>query len=175
MAALRQIIKNGTVVEDDWEVLRPEAGSAPEQAAVPAGKVLVPLKVWRAQYAQLRQRPDVGVWFASDERAEDLGADAAGLPLIAVDFPKFADGRGYSIAYHLRNRLGYRGELRAIGDVLRDQLFYMHRVGFDAFAVRQDKDIQAAVRSLGDFSVGYQASADEALPLFRRAQRGTAA
>jgi len=174
MDALRRIIKDGALLEDDWEVLRPEAESAPEQVAVPPGKVIVPLKVWLAQRAQLRQRADVGVWFASDERAEDLGEDAAGLPLIAVDFPKFADGRGYSIAYHLRNRQGYRGELRAIGDVLRDQLFYMHRVGFDAFAVRQDKDIRAAAQSLADFSLSYQASTDDPQPLFRRVAREAA-
>ncbi|MDR0481468.1 MAG: DUF934 domain-containing protein [Gallionellaceae bacterium] len=168
----RQIIKNGALVGDDWNVLRPAADSDFSQLEVPAGKVLVPLQLWLAQRERLRARTDVGVWFASDERAEDLGADAAGLPLIAVDFPKFADGRGYSIAYHLRNRLGYRGELRAIGDVLRDQLFYMHRVGFDAFALRQDKDIQAALQSLHDFSTSYQASSDEAQPLFRRAARG---
>jgi uncharacterized protein (DUF934 family) len=89
-----------------------------------------------------------------------------------VDFPKFADGRGYTIAYRLRKRAGYRGELRAIGDVLRDQLFYMHRAGFDAFAVRADKDIQEALKSLQDFSVTYQGSTDDAQPLFSRVARG---
>ncbi|MGA9665176.1 MAG: DUF934 domain-containing protein, partial [Gallionella sp.] len=92
--------------------------------------------------------------------------------VIAVDFPKFADGRGYSIARLLRTRLGYRGELRAIGDVLRDQMFYMQRVGFDAFAARTDKDIGDARRGLSDFTFSYQASSDERLPLFRRVQRG---
>jgi uncharacterized protein (DUF934 family) len=114
---------------------------------------------------------DIGVWFASDERAEDLQNEVEKFSVIAVDFPKFADGRGYSIAYHLRARLGYRGELRAIGDVLRDQLFYMQRVGFDAFAARADKDIHEALKGLSDFSLTYQASSDEKLPLFRRVQR----
>jgi uncharacterized protein (DUF934 family) len=90
-----------------------------------------------------------------------------------VDFPKFTDGRGYSIAYNLRARLGYTGELRAIGDVLRDQLFYMQRVGFDAFAVRADKNIHDAVKGLTDFSEKYQASWDEKNPLFRRVKRDT--
>ncbi|MDR2196028.1 MAG: DUF934 domain-containing protein [Gallionellaceae bacterium] len=171
MSAARQIIKDGSVVSDDWTLLRPEADSAPEQVAVPAGKVIVPLKVWRAQREALHPRADIGVWFASDERAEDLGDDANTLPLIAIDFPKFADGRGYSIAHYLRVRLGYRGELRAIGDVLRDQMFYMRRIGFNAFAVREDKDIHAAAASLRDFSTSYQASADEAEPLFRRVRR----
>jgi uncharacterized protein (DUF934 family) len=91
--------------------------------------------------------------------------------VVAVDFPKFADGRGYSIAYNLRARLGYTGELRAIGDVLRDQLFYMQRVGFDAFAVRADKNIHDALKGLTDFSETYQSSWDQKNPLFRRAKR----
>ena len=72
----------------------------------------------------------------------------------------------------MRVRLGYAGELRAIGDVLRDQMFYLQRVGFDAFAARSDKDIAVALQGLSDFSFTYQASSDESLPLFRRVQRG---
>lgn len=166
------IIKDKTIVEDDWSVLRLKETDTPEGVAVPSGKVIVPLKVWQAQRAALLNRADLGVWLASDERAEELKDDLAIFAVIAVDFPRFADGRGYSIAYHLRARLGYRGELRAIGDVLRDQLFYMQRVGFDAFEPRADKDIHEALKGLSDFSVTYQASADEKLPLFRRAQRG---
>ncbi len=169
-----KIIKNKTVVEDGWSVLRLSEGDTPQDVVVPSGKSIVPLKVWLAQRDALQKRADIGVWFASDERAEDLQNDVAKFPVIAVDFPKFADGRGYSIAFNLRNRLGYRGELRAIGDVLRDQLFYMQRVGFDAFAVRADKDINDALKGLGDFSLSYQASTDNALPLYRRAERGVA-
>ncbi|HXU93041.1 MAG TPA: DUF934 domain-containing protein [Gallionella sp.] len=169
------IIKNKTVVDDDWSVLRLNEGNTPESVAIPSGKVIVPLKVWQAQRDKLSQRADLGVWLNSDERAEDLQDDLARFAVIAVNFPKFADGRGYSIAYHLRTRLGYRGELRAIGDVLRDQLFYMQRAGFDAFVPRADKDIHEALKGLSDFSLSYQASADEAQPLFRRVQRGGAA
>ncbi len=168
------IIKNKTIAEDDWNVLRLGANDRPDSMLVPAGKVIVPLKVWQAQRDTLLQRADIGVWFASNERAEDLQNEVAKFSVIAVDFPKFADGRGYSIAYHLRTRLGYRGELRAIGDVLRDQMFYMQRVGFDAFTPRPDKDIHEALKGLSDFSLNYQASADEAQPLFRRVQRGGA-
>lgn len=166
------IIKNKTIVEDDWSVLRLKETDTPESVAVPPGKVIVPLKVWQAQRAALLNREDLGVWLASDERAEALKDDLARFSVVAVDFPRFADGRGYSIAYHLRARFGYRGELRAIGDVLRDQLFYMQRIGFDAFSPRADKDINEALKGLSDFSVAYQASADEKLPLFRRVSRG---
>ncbi|TCS33986.1 uncharacterized protein (DUF934 family) [Paucimonas lemoignei] len=168
---MRNIIKDRQIVADDWNVLKLEEGQAPESVAVGAGKVLVPLKVWQAQRDSLASRNDVGVWIDSDERAEALKEDAAKLPVIAVNFPKFADGRGYSIAYNLRMRLKYTGELRAIGDVLRDQLFYMQRVGFNAFAVREDKDINDALKSLKDFTEPYQNSVDLKAPLFRRVQR----
>ncbi|MGA8864086.1 MAG: DUF934 domain-containing protein [Gallionella sp.] len=166
------IIKNKTVVDDDWTVLRLGEHDTPDEVAVPSGKIIVPLKVWQAQRNVLQARTELGVWLASDERAEDLENELARFAVIAVDFPKFADGRGYSIARQLRTRLGYTGELRAIGDVLRDQMFYMQRVGFDAFAPRRDKDMAVALTALNDFSFSYQASSDDPLPLFRRVQRG---
>ena len=169
---MREIIKDKTVVQDDWQLLRLQEGEAPESVAVPAGRVLVPLTVWEAQRTALRARGDIGVWIASHERPEVLKEDVQILPVIAVDFPKFADGRGYSIAYNLRARLGFTGELRAIGDVLRDQMFYMQRVGFNAFATREDRDIREALKGLFDFSESYQAAWDQKLPLFRRVARG---
>jgi len=168
---MRNIIKNKAVVADDWSVLRLTESDTPEAIVIPEGKVIVPLKVWQAQRAALEGRAELGVWIASSERPEELKADLTRFTLIAVDFPKFADGRGYSIAYNVRARLGYTGELRAIGDVLRDQLFYMQRVGFDAFAVRADRDIHDALKGLTDFSEVYQTSWDRKSPLFRRVQR----
>lgn len=168
---MSEIIKNGKVVSDDWNVLRLTEEQQAEQVQVPAGNQIVPLAVWQAQHAVLSARTDVGVWLASSERAEGLSADVPTLPVIAIDFPKFSDGRGYSIAYNLRSRLGYRGELRAIGDVLRDQLFYMQRIGFNAFATRADRNIHDAVKGLTDFSISYQASIDHKSPLFRRLDR----
>jgi uncharacterized protein (DUF934 family) len=172
---MHDIIKNKEVVADDWSVLRLEEGQEAGTVSVPAGKFIVPLTVWEAQRTALKKRADaqgdVGVWIASGERPEVLKDDVAALPVIAVDFPKFTDGRGYSIAYNLRARLGYEGELRAIGDVLRDQLFLMQRVGFNAFAVRADRDIRDALKGLSDFTEPYQASWDRKAPLFRRVQR----
>ncbi len=168
------IIKDKAIVSDDWSLLKLTDGVAAESAFVPAGKQIVPLNVWLAQQTHLAARSDIGVWFASDERAEDLGAAATTLPLIAIDFPSFTDGRGYSIAYQLRARLGFEGELRAIGDVLRDQLFYMQRVGFNAFAPRADRSIEDALKGLTDFSDTYQTSWDQKTPLFRRVSRPAA-
>ena len=166
-----QIIKDRAVVNDDWEILQLSEDDSADTVLVPEGKVIVPLKVWLLQKNTLSERSELGVWFSSDEQAKELGQDVHRFNVIAIDFPKFADGRGYSIAYNLRTRLGYVGELRAIGDVLRDQLFYMQRVGFNAFAVRADKNIHDALKSLSDFSETYQTSADQTQPLFRRASR----
>ena len=165
------IIKNKSVMEDDWTLLRLNENETPENVLVAAGKIIVPLKVWQAQHAKLRERADLGVWLNSDERPEELTNDMGKFAVIAVNFPRFADGRGYSIAYNLRARLGYTGELRAIGDVLRDQMFYMQRVGFDAFAPRPDRNIHDALKGLSDFSETYQTSVDQKQPLFRRVSR----
>lgn len=165
------IIKNKAIVADDWVVVRLNDQESAENVNVAAGKVIVPLQVWLKQRDVLRQRAEIGVWLASDERTEVLKDDINRFSVIAVDFPKFSDGRGYSIAYNLRARLGYTGELRAIGDVLRDQLFYMQRVGFDAFAPRPDRKIEDALKGLSDFSEVYQTSFDRKQPLFRRVQR----
>ena len=165
------IIKNKAIVADDWVVLRLNEQESAEDVIVVAGKVIVPLQVWLQQRDALQQRAEIGVWLASDERPEELKNDIDKFSVIAVDFPKFSDGRGYSIAYNLRARLGYTGELRAIGDVLRDQLFYMQRVGFNAFAPRPDRKIEDALKGLTDFSEVYQTSVDQKLPLFRRVQR----
>lgn len=165
------IIKNKAIVADDWVVVRLNDQESAENVNVAAGKVIVPLQVWLKQRDVLRQRAEIGVWLASDERPEVLKDDINRFSVIAVDFPKFSDGRGYSTAYNLRARLGYTGELRAIGDVLRDQLFYMQRVGFDAFAPRPDRKIEDALKGLSDFSEVYQTSFDRKQPLFRRVQR----
>ena len=172
LEARDEIILNGAVAEDDWALLRLDEGESADTVLVPAGKVIVPLAVWQAQRGALEQRlPNLGVWLAADERPEVLADDVKKLTLIAVNFPKFTDGRGYSIAYNLRARLGYTGQLRAIGDVLRDQLFSMHRVGFDAYATRPDRNIHDALKGLSVFSETYQASWDEKTPLFRRHPR----
>jgi hypothetical protein len=92
--------------------------------------------------------------------------------VIGVNFPKFTDGRSYSSARLLRERYGYAGEIRAIGDVLQDQLFYMRRCGIDAYALRADKDIDKALAGLRVFSETYQAAADQPQPLFRGARPG---
>ncbi len=96
-------------------------------------------------------------------------AGAVGLAgVIAVNFPKFSDGRGYSIGRLLRERYGYKGELRAVGEVARDHLHAMEQCGFNAFQLREGEDPQEALSAFGDFSDSYQATTARPEPLFRR-------
>jgi uncharacterized protein (DUF934 family) len=166
-----EIIRNGAVVRDDWQVLRPAAGAALDLESLPAGRVIVPLAFWAANAEALLARGDAAPWIASHEDPALLAPWISRLALIAVDFPKFTDGRGFSTAFLLRSRLAYRGELRAIGDVLADQLYFMRRVGFDAYAVRADKDIRKALQVLTPFTDAYQGSFDDPVPAFRRHRR----
>lgn len=154
------IIKDGAVVADDWQVVRDP------DTALPDGKVIVPLQYWLDNKAELKTRGDVAVWLASDQSPKQLGEDIAGFDLIAVDFPAFADGRGFSYGRELREQHGFAGELRAIGNFMRDQLAYLGRCGFNSFAL-QNTDIEAALDSLKNFSVHYQVSVDNPQPLFR--------
>lgn len=132
---------------------------------IAAGDV-VPLAAFLALAPE--SRADVGVWLAPDDELGRLAQFTPDLPLIAVDFPVFKDGRGFSIASLLRSRYGYRGDLRAIGDVLIDQLFYLRRVGFSSFALRVDQDPDTAVAALSTFTDVYQSGVDQPLPYFRR-------
>lgn len=168
---MADIIRNRAIVTDDWQLLRLEDGTTAENIVLPEGRLIVPLAVWQQRRNDLLARQALGIWLAHDEGPDLIADDLTHFQVVAIDFPKFSNGRGYSSAALLRTRYGYQGELRAIGDVLRDQLFYMARVGFDAFAVRPDRCIQDALCALNDFDVTYQNSTDEPQPLFRRVQR----
>ncbi|MFT3850633.1 MAG: DUF934 domain-containing protein [Propionivibrio sp.] len=172
---MSKIIRNNQIVEDTWQVLKLGEGETAESIVLPEAPTLFPLAVWLARKNELLARvATAGVWLDSSEGPEALAGDLGRLPIIAVNFPKFADGRAYSTARLLRERFGYAGEIRAIGDVLRDQLFFMKRCGIDAYAVRADKDIEAALAGLRDFSDAYQAAVDQPQPLFRRRSTNTA-
>ena len=160
-----QLIKGGAAVADRWTLLRDGASLAEVRAGFPA---IVPLALWRTERAALLARGDTGVWLGPADDPAELAADIAALPLIAVDFPQFTDGRGYSIARLLRERHGFEGELRAIGDVLRDQLFALAQCGFDAFAIRADRDANDALAGLDDLSGVYAPTTKTPQPRFRR-------
>ena len=173
-----EIIRNGRVERDDWRFLDlPGAHraslSSDEDPQLAAERVVVPLAAWKARREELlRNLGSVGVWLGPADDPAEIAADLDRLPLVAIHFPKFVDGRGYSSAALLRTRYGYRGELRAVGDVGRDQLFHLKRCGFDAFWLAPHRDPHAALASFGDFSMRYQGSVDDPQPLFRKRLAG---
>ena len=163
---MQRLIKNGAVVNDSWHVLDKDATL---DGLPNSDSIIVPLALWLEHSHALKARDGgLGVWLDSDEEVESIADDLQQFQVIALNFPVFSDGRNYSNARLLRDRYQYQGEVRAIGDVLRDQLFFMQRCGFDAFALRADRNAEEALESLKDFSNCYQAATDQPLPLFRR-------
>jgi uncharacterized protein (DUF934 family) len=162
------LIKDRKLAADNWQLLEAAADGA--ALAIPdSGDVLVSLPEWKASREWLLSRSGrVGVWLTGADEPADIASDLAHFALIAIRFANFADGRGYSIARLLRERYGWRGELRAVGDVQRDQLYYLARCGFDAFALREGEDPQVALTAFNDFSEAYQTAVDRPNPLFRR-------
>ena len=172
-----KIIKNGQIIDDDWQILKLDGEQTAASLAWPDGNIMVPMTAWLERKAEILsrgkrkvvrpEREDL-VWLDSHEDVEAIAGDLEHFVVIGLNFPKFTDGRAYSTARLLRERYAYRGEIRAIGDVLQDQLFYMKRCGIDAFALREGKDIEAALSGLRVFSETYQAAVDQPQPLFRR-------
>jgi uncharacterized protein (DUF934 family) len=109
-----------------------------------------------------------GVRLTTSDDLASLAAHLDRLAIVEIEFPQFTDGRGYSMARLLRERYGFRGEIRAVGEVLRDNLFYLSRCGFDSFVLSDQSKVDAALDGLADFSEGYQASFERPQPLFRR-------
>ncbi|HJU23102.1 MAG TPA: DUF934 domain-containing protein [Casimicrobiaceae bacterium] len=151
-----RLIRNRAIVDDAYALVR----EASTFADLPDGApVIVSLALWRERRGALIARGEIGVWLAPTDDPAALADDVDRLPVIAIDFPQFSDGRGFSHARLLRQRHGYRNELRAIGDVQRDQLYYLSQCGFDAFLIPDARDASEALRGFDDFSDGYQASA----------------
>ncbi|HPX89318.1 MAG TPA: DUF934 domain-containing protein [Methylophilaceae bacterium] len=142
------------------------------------GNIIVPLSVFIARQQELKTRiakGEIGVWLATHELLESLTqawADLNSLPIIAIFVERFADGRIFSLGNLLRTRLGFKNELRAFGDVLRDQLFFLKRSGFTSFVIRADRSAEDAIASLNDFTQPYQGAVDEPRPVFKRYNRG---
>jgi uncharacterized protein (DUF934 family) len=162
------LIKDGRLIDDPWVVIA-DADTAPA-----SGPIIVSLARFLAEREALLTRDGpLGVRLKSSELAHEIGADAQRLALIALEFPAFRDGRGYSTARLLRERYGFQGELRAVGNVLRDQFLFMHRCGFDAYEVSDDAAVDAWQKAIGEFTVFYQPTADGRTPItaLRRLKR----
>lgn len=165
-----KIIQNGAIATNEWLLVTDDANNSGNE--IPEGKVILPLKVWQKYYSVLNTRsPKPGLWMSGEENPSDFPGDIKTLPIIAIYFPAFTDGRGFSIGNLLRERFSYQGELRACGHFIRDQLFYLKRCGFNAFEFEGTTNLEEALKSLGDFSDSYQMAADQGAPLFRRRQQ----
>ena len=161
--------KTGGTVADEWRHLADDE-NAPEGEAV-----TVSLARWERDHNALKSRDaKLGLRLPNTANPVALNGEVHRFALIALEFPRFNDGRAYSQARLLRARLGYKGALRATGDVLRDQFSFLVRAGFDSFAVKKPADARAFAESVARFSVVYQPGADGRVPaLRRRLQRAT--
>ena len=151
---MTKLIKSGAYAQD---------GFAPvtDDAPLPDGAVIVSLaRFQKDREALLARNTPIGVRLQSHENPEALGADVNHFSLIALEFPKFRDGRAFSWARMLRTRLGFTGEIRAVGDFLYDQVNYQHRVGFDAWEVPDHFTIEMFNQALTEMTNVYQPSAD---------------
>lgn len=159
-----RVIKDKKIVNDDWSVVRELDDAAP----VPDGDVILPFHYWQANRDNLLDKKTKhAVWINGDTDVEELVADLEHFSIVALDFPAFKDGRCYSHARLLHDRYAYKGDVRAIGDVLRDQLFFMYRCGISSFQLRDDKDAEDALKAFNDFTIRYQAAADDAVPVYK--------
>lgn len=139
---------------------------ADDQPLPSSGAVTVSLARFARERELLLERGDVGLRLASADTAAEAAPHLDHVERVALEFPAFTDGRSYSNARLLRERYGFVGELRAVGDVLRDQVFFMQRCGFDVLEVRGDKDVADALVALDEFTVTYQTAADGRPPVY---------
>lgn len=168
---MARIIRDRRVVDDDWTWM------VDDDALPASGRVIVSWTRWQADRAALKARGPAGVSVPVTLDVAELRDDLPALALVAIAFsfiqPKpeggrTFDGRAYTQARLLRERHGFKGEIRAIGDVFRDAMFYMQRCGVNAFALKPGANLDDALQAFVDFSLGYQGAADDPTPIFRR-------
>lgn len=164
-----QIIKDQAIVEDHWQWLE-TSDTENADFALPSCDIIISFTDWRANQQYCSEHVGcLGVCINSDDEIHEpaLAESLVKLKLIALNFPVLSDGRPYSHARFLRDRYNFAGELRAVGDVLRDQLFFMQRCGINAFALREDKDLTDALAAFSELTVKYQTAADHAIPVYK--------
>jgi uncharacterized protein (DUF934 family) len=157
-----RLVKSGHVIDDRYVRI-------PDDAPIPDDvPVIVPAARFFGDPAGITRRSmPTGVLWPNNRRVAELAPHLAALALIALEFPKFRDGRAYSQARLLREHYRFRGELRATGDVLRDQFMFLVRAGFDAFEVKKDADVAAFAGEIARHTVFYQPTGDGRLPAAR--------
>jgi uncharacterized protein (DUF934 family) len=166
---MRRIIKDLRIIADECQHLA-------DEAALPVqGRFTVSLVRWRKERETLAGSAGrLGVRIPNTEDIDALWPELAGVAMIVLEFPKFGDGRAFSQASVLRRHLGFNGEIRATGDVLRDQMLYMRRCGIDVFEPREDRSIEDALKAFSEYSEYYQAASDTGSAIHLRRRAGTA-
>jgi len=150
------LVKAGKLAEDRWQKVDPEATTMPS-----GDRLLVTLDQWKEHKVELCKRGGTfGVQLSPDQGPEEIADDLVHFDLVALEFPAFTDGRAYSHARLLRERYGYEGELRAVGDVGLEQLVFMQRAGFDAFEIASDTATEDWQTAFADIDVFYQPTGD---------------
>jgi uncharacterized protein (DUF934 family) len=162
------LINTKEKISDHWTLI--QSASGPEVFSALRGRnALLPLALFLSDEEEAAsQFSAIGVWLDSHQNLDKLENRLSSLPIIALNFPVFSDGRPYSLARRLRRDLGYTGEIRAIGDVLRDQLCFLKSCGFDSFALRSDQEPEDCLNAFSDFSTSYTSTVVNDIPLFRR-------
>lgn len=142
-----------------------------------SGNVILPMKVFLKHKIQLQTRlknKEIGIWIDTHEEIESFIEeieDINAFPIFAIRVGKFADGRIFSIGSQLRTKFKYKNILRAFGDVLRDQLFFLKRTGFDSYLIREDRNANDALNALKDFTLPYQGSINDPMPAWKKVNR----
>lgn len=142
-----------------------------------SGNVILPMKVFLKHKVQLQERvknKEIGIWIDTHEEIESFIKeikDINAFPILAVRVGKFADGRIFSIGSQLRTKFKYKNILRAFGDVLRDQLFFLKRTGFDSYLIREDRNANDALNALKDFTLPYQGAINDPMPAWKKVNR----
>ena len=155
-----QIIRDRRISESHWRHA-PDGVLADAQSTKPSGAIIVTLADWRRRKTELvRRAAPVGVRLGAGDDLDEIVADLDSIALVALEFGSFTEGRAYTYARKLRQRHGYRGEIRAVGDVSRDRLAFMERCGFNAYELRSDDDLQDGLNAFAEISDVYQPCAD---------------
>ena len=147
-----KIIKDKQIIEDSWTHVA-------DSDEITNGDITVSLSRWKKEKTELGDHQgNIGIRISPADTVEDIATDLNNVKLVAVEFPAFTDGRAFSHARILRSRYGYEGEIRAIGNYMPDQVFYLTRVGVNAFQLENPEQLKLALSTMEDFTVKYQAS-----------------
>ena len=164
---MQNLIRNGELTQDDWKTIN-TTNDAEDIALFQQENVLIPLSIYLENQSMFAGT-GLGLLLSNDDDVNVLADHLDKISVIAISFPAFADGRGFSQARMLRDQFDFSGEIRAVGHFIQDQLTYLSRCGFNAFELLEEEhDGSAMLESLSDFTESYQAASDDPTPLFRR-------